>query len=196
MNEAVLKRDRETLEGIYADEFVWVHGLGYSDDKARHIEDVLSVDAPRPAPVPDLGQLRVYGDVAVLRSTGRSPLAGSMFGTTIFARTGGTWRIVQTQGTKMLPERKAVKVDAKVLDAYAGTYAGGAGERLTVTRDGDSLRLRVAGVPVRVLSAESEGVFFDKLGSEIAFHRGDGGRVTHMIVRMANGQERRWARVE
>ena len=117
LNAALAKRDRQSLERIYADEFLWIHGAGYIDNKTAHLDETLSIDVINPVPVPTFDDLFVYGDVAIFRVTGRSKMVNSLYGTTIFAKANGRWQIVQIQGTAMLPQRKSIKVEARVLDA-------------------------------------------------------------------------------
>ena len=197
LNEAFQKRDRKALERIYADEFIWVHGAGYVDDRTTHINDSLSIEVRTPLQVPTFDNLYVYGDTAILRGLGQTRIAGSLFSTSIFAKRDGRWQIVHVQGTPMLPERKAVKVDSKILDSYVGKYENDAKESLIITREGDVLvvTLRRAGVPKRILTPTSDVQFFDKLGSEYNFRKGEDGKVTHFDFRL-NDREGRWKKVE
>lgn len=199
LNEAFEKRDRAALERIYADEFVWVHANGFVDDRATHINDAFSIEVRTPLQVPNFDGLRVYGDAAINKhilppAGGR----GALYSTSVFARRDGRWQIVHVQGTLMLPERKTVKVDSKILASYVGRYENDAKESLTVTREGDSLLLAVrrAGIPKRTLAATSDTQFFDKLGSEINFSKDEAGRVAHFTIRLLNGREAKWKKVE
>lgn len=67
LNEAFEKRDRAALERIYAEEFLWVHGSGFVDDRAAHINDAFSIEMRTPMPIPNFDRLRVYGDASTLR---------------------------------------------------------------------------------------------------------------------------------
>jgi hypothetical protein len=68
LNEAFQKRDRKALERIYAEEFIWVHSVGYVDDRTTHINDSLTIETRTPLPIPTFDQLFIYGDVAISRS--------------------------------------------------------------------------------------------------------------------------------
>ena len=199
LNEAFEKRDRAALERIYADEFVWVHGSGFVDDRAAHINDAFSIEVRTPLQIPNFDNLRVYGDAAILKNL-LPPAAGrgSLYSTSVFAKRDGRWQIVHAQGTLMLPERKTVKVDSKILASYVGKYENDAKESLTITSAGDALVLAVrrAGIPKRTLAATSDVQFFDKLGFEINFSKDENGRVTHLTIRSQSGRESKWKKVE
>ncbi len=196
LNEAHQKRDRAALERIYAEEFVWIHAAGYIDDRTVHIADMLSVDSPGAIPTPSFDDLRVYGDVAVLKATGSRGATGGFVNTSIFARRNGRWQIVQIQGTLLLPQRQAVQVAPEILDSYTGRYLLESGETLNIAREGEGLVLQLKGLPKRSLVATSELQFFDKLGSELTFSKAESGKVTHFDIRLQSGQERRWEKVE
>jgi hypothetical protein len=197
LNEAFQKRDRKALERIYAEEFIWVHSVGYVDDRTTHINDSLTIETRTPLLIPTFDQLFIYGDVAISRSQNQTRAANSLFGTSIFVKRDGRWQIVQTQGTLMLPERKIVEVDLKILDSYVGRYENDAKESLTITREGKSLvvALQRPNVPKRLLISTSDVQFFDKLGSEYAFRKGEDGKVTHFDYRL-NNREAKWKKVE
>lgn len=199
LNAAFEKRDRRALEKIYADEFVWVHASGFVDDRSTHINDAFSIEVRTPLPMPNFDSLYVYGETAILKHI--LPPAGSrgaLYSTSVFAKRDGRWQIVHAQGTLMLPERKAVKVDSIILDTYIGKYENDAKESLTVSREGDALLLAVrrAGMPKRKLAAASDTQFFDKLGSEINFSKDETGKITHFTIRLLNGREAKWKKVE
>ena len=199
LNEAFEKRDRSALERIYAEEFVWVHGSGFVDDRTAHINDAFSIEVRTPLQIPNFDRLHVYGDAAILKNL-LPPAAGrgSLYSTSVFARRDGRWQIVHAQGTLMLPERKTVKVDSKILATYVGKYENDAKDSLTITREGDALVLAVrrAGIPKRTLISTSDVQFFDKLGFEINFSKDENGRVTHLTIRSQSGRENKWKKVE
>lgn len=195
LNDAFQKRDRTALERIYAEQFVYVHGAGYIDDRTTHINDSLTIETRSPLPIPTFDQLFVYGDVAISRGLSRA--GNSLFGTSVFVKRDGRWQILQVQGTPMQPERKAVEVDIKVLDSYAGKYENERKEWLAIVREGKSLvvALHRPNVPKRILVATSDVKFFDKLGSEYTFNKGTDGKVTHFDFRL-NNREAKWKKVE
>jgi hypothetical protein len=197
LNEAFQKRDRQALERIYAEEFVYVHGTGYVDDRTTHINDSLTIEVRTPLPIPNFDQLYVYGDIAILRGLNQTRAASSLFGTSIFVKRDSRWQMLQVQGTPMPPERKVVEVDTKILDSYVGRYENDAKESLTITREGKSLvvTLKRPNVPKRTLVSTSDTQFFDKLGSEYIFRKGENGKVTHFDFRL-NNREAKWKKIE
>lgn len=206
VNAALRRRDRAALERLFAEEYVWAHPSGYVDDRATFLDDELATDSAY-----QLGltfeppeTLYVYGaaaDVAVLRRPLHNPALpvsrGPILSTWTFAKRGGRWRIVQTQGTQLNPPRPGAAVAAALLDAYAGTYGEAGRATLLVRREGGGLVSR--GVPAvnppRRLVPVSDSVFVDKLGAETTFFRGPDGRVTHVVTRTPAGRELRRTRL-
>ncbi|HZN33747.1 MAG TPA: serine hydrolase [Pirellulaceae bacterium] len=81
-------------------------------------------------------------------------------------------------------ERKFVKLDAKILDAYTGEYEIGPNLVLAVTRDGDRLLAQPTGQPKAELHPQSDAQFFVKeVSAEITFVKDDEGQVTHLILK-------------
>lgn len=80
-------------------------------------------------------------------------------------------------------ERRAVKIDPKSLDAYAGEYRLTPNLTLAISREGDTFWSRVTGRDRVELLAGSETTFFFK-GSEtgLTFFRDANGNVTHLVV--------------
>ena len=190
--EAGSKKDRAALERVYADEFLFIHSTGGRENKTEHINAILSISSYSPAPVPEFDQLHVYGDVAVLRASLRG-----LLGTTIYAKKGGQWQIVQIQSTRLPPERKAINVDPKILDSYVGKYEFATGVRTTITREGGTLTAQSPGRPKFVLLPASETQFFGEGNEpEWTFYKDEKGQVTHLIVRPCNCQESRRNKVE
>lgn len=72
-------------------------------------------------------------------------------------------------------ERKAVKVDPALFDAYVGTYELQPGFEVVVTREGDRIFAQPTGQVKRELFPESETKFFLKeVDAQLVFVRGDG----------------------
>lgn len=90
--------------------------------------------------------------------------------------------------------RTAVKVDPKVLDAYAGDYEDRPGRVTRILVQNETLRLQlgaggVGQIDPIPMSAESETEFFDPYNdTQVVFVKDAGGRVTEMILRI-NGRE-------
>src|SRR5436190_12208008 len=87
-------------------------------------------------------------------------------------------------------DRVAVKVDPKIYDAYLGQYELGAGEVLTVRRDGDKLRVQLTGQPNFQVFPESETDFFYKVvDGQLTFVEDAEGRVTQVVLHQ-NGDKK------
>jgi hypothetical protein len=193
-NQARLARDRQALEKLFTDDYAWVHGVGYLDDKATAINDQLSTDSINAVPVPDLSRLEVYGDAAILKRLSKTP-QGPSYSTTIFVRQNGRWMFSQGQTTLFQPERKTIQLSAEALLPYAGKYQRG-GRFLVVTRENDVLNVRFARAPVRKLVCVAENNFVDKLGSQYKFAKDEKGNTTSLAFTLPGSAEVYWRKVE
>lgn len=194
LNAAILKKDRAALERIYADEFQFIHGNGYVVDKSTQINGVMNNDslAATPVPTPAFDNLLLYQDLAIYRRTDRG-----LIGSNIYAKRDGRWQIVQVQGTRLAPERKAVKIDPQLLDSFLGKYEFGPGAIATVTREGDTLRWRGGNRPPVTLVPLSDTRFFAKeTDSEMTFSKNDKGQVTDVVLKLGVCQESKAKKVE
>jgi ketosteroid isomerase-like protein len=109
-DDAVVRKDRASLERIVADDFVSIGSGGALSDKQRMIAAVLDPELKiEPFETRDV-VVRVYGDVAIL--TGWFAQRGSYHGnayetasryTDVYVRRNGTWRAVSAQSTRMPP---------------------------------------------------------------------------------------------
>ena len=83
-----------------------------------------------------------------------------------------------------LPERKSIKVDSKILDAYAGEYRFTVDTILTVSREGDKLFLVQPNFPQKIeLFAATATDFFAKVVPEqITFVKNDKGEVIQAVL--------------
>jgi D-alanyl-D-alanine-carboxypeptidase/D-alanyl-D-alanine-endopeptidase len=80
-------------------------------------------------------------------------------------------------------ERKAIKVDPKILDAYVGEYQVVPGFGLNVSREGDQLFAQATGQDKFELFAETESDFFLKVvNAQITFVKDDKGQVTQLVL--------------
>ena len=194
LNQAILKHDQKKLERIYADEFLFIHGLGFIETKAELINSIMETDSVRPVPLPSFDQFYLYGDVGVLRSLTRNPVAGNnLMSTTIYTKKSGYWQIVQVQSTQQQKERKSVNVDVKLLDTYIGKYVLPNGVSSEISREGDVLFVQRKGHPKLRLLATSNNQFYDKFGASYTFNEGSE-IITSFTVRHQNGQEIVWVK--
>jgi hypothetical protein len=80
-------------------------------------------------------------------------------------------------------ERKAIKLDTKIYDAYIGEYELAPGIALGVFKDGESLFGQAPGQPKFELHPELEVVFFLKEPPALfLFIRNDKGQVAQMLT--------------
>jgi hypothetical protein len=193
-NEAASKRDRAALERLFAEGYVWVQGNGSVTTKTKHIENILGNTSQFSMPTPSLEQLTVYGDMAILRAT---EIRSGLFATTVFAKRDGRWQFVHAQGTLLPPERKAVELDPKALDAFVGSYEFGPGAVATVTKEGNALMWKGGRRPkVRLLPLSDTRFFVEESGVEMTFRKGDKGQVTGVALRVGSCQDSEAKRVE
>jgi ketosteroid isomerase-like protein len=106
VNEAsLIKKDRATMERLYADDYMYIHSNGAVANKTQDIAESLSPDQAWTAHKSDDLKVRTYGDVAVV--TGLSTLTGSAKGyvsgprrfTELWVRRNGRWQMVGGQST-------------------------------------------------------------------------------------------------
>lgn len=106
VNEAsLIKKDRATMERLYADDYMYIHSNGTVANKTQDIAESLSPDQAWTAHKSDDLKVRTYGDVAVV--TGLSTLTGSAKGyvsgarrfTEVWVRRNGGWQMVGGQST-------------------------------------------------------------------------------------------------
>ena len=80
-------------------------------------------------------------------------------------------------------ERKAIRLETSVLEAYTGNYQLVPGFVITISRDGEQLFAQATGQGKLELFAESETDFFFKaVDAQITFTKDDQGRVTQMVL--------------
>ena len=189
---AASNRDR-AARVLIADGYGRVQGNGSITTKAKHIENirvnfpVLDADAV----FRSTDRLRGYGD------TRATEIKSGLFATTVFARIDGRWQFAHTQGTLLPPERKAVQLDPKALDAFAGSYEFGPGTVATATKEGDALMWKGGRRPKVRLTPLSETRFFvEESGVEMTFRKGDNGQVTGVTLRIGSCQDSEAKKVE
>ena len=86
-------------------------------------------------------------------------------------------------------ERKAITVDAKVLDQYVGQYRIASPPiDIVVTRDNERLLAQIAGRLKLALAAESETTFFSRdVTAQVTFLKDAAGQVTGLTLGMGGG---------
>ena len=101
----LIKKDRATMERLYADDYMYVHSNGIVANKTQDIAASMSPDQAWTAHKSDDVKVRIYGDVVVV--TGLSTLTGSAKGyvsgarrfTELWVKRNGGWQMVSGQST-------------------------------------------------------------------------------------------------
>ena len=92
-------------------------------------------------------------------------------------------------------ERQAIKLDAKVYDAYVGEYELAPGAVFTIRREGDRLMARLTGQSFLEVFPEAEMEFFYKVvDAQITFVKNNQGRVIELVLHQ-NGSDSRAKKV-
>ena len=106
-DKAIVAKDRKAVADNMGEDFRIIDGQGNVEDKAKFVEGILDARLTiDPYTVEDF-EVRLYGDMALL--SGRTHMTGKYEGQPfesnyryidIYARRGGTWKIVSVQITK------------------------------------------------------------------------------------------------
>jgi CubicO group peptidase (beta-lactamase class C family) len=93
-------------------------------------------------------------------------------------------------------EYKAIKLEAKILDAYVGDYQLAPNFVITISREGDQFFAQATGQGKLELFAETETDFFFKVvDAQVTFVKGDKGQVTSMVLHQ-NGVDQRATKIK
>lgn len=107
------------------------------------------------------------------------------------------WAITPAKAALPKP-RIAIKVDPKILDAYAGRYSVKlrSAHTLIIKRDGAALQCQAGSDFAAELFPESESIFFNNMeNAEVQFVRNEKGEVTGITVTQ-NGKVQRGGKIE
>jgi ketosteroid isomerase-like protein len=192
MHDALLRGDKEQLMSFFADDFAGTSYNGYLINKRLLIRN-LRTPPPEAKITRDIEDFKVSGspDAAVVTyrlvehvEIGGQKTEGEYLYTDTFFKKGGRWQIYVSNATRIEAERKIVKLDPAIYDAYVGHYSLAPNLVFTVTRKGDKLLGKAPdGTKVELLP-ESETTFFVKgRPGETTFVKDLNGHVTHMIIR-------------
>ena len=102
---SLIKKDRATMDRLYAPDYVYNHSNGTVTNKSQEIAEYMSSEIKWTAHKADDVKVRMYGDVAVV--TGVSTLTGSAKGyasgarrfTELWVKRNGRWQTVGGQST-------------------------------------------------------------------------------------------------
>jgi ketosteroid isomerase-like protein len=102
---SLMKKDRATMERLYAEDYMYTHSNGTVLNKTQEIAESMSPDQAWTAHKSDDLKVRIYGNVAIV--TGLSTLTGSSKAyvsgprryTEVWVRRNGRWQMVGGQST-------------------------------------------------------------------------------------------------
>ena len=194
--EAVIAGNRDFFEKLLADDAVITDRNGRVTTKAEGLKTF--------RPLPDLKfaltrqdvRVIVHGDAAVINArsvgtvqAGTQTIRVDERSTDMYARIGGTWRLVAGHTSDIPAERVAVRIDPKIYLAYVGEYELTPAVTLSITNAEGKLMIqpmsegRPAGPESQLLPASETTFFTQGQAGETIFIRDDQGIVTHLIIR-------------
>ena len=109
--EAYKSRDKDVLNRVLADDFIFTDDEGRVSDKAQYIEAVVNVIRVESYSLDDLA-VRVAGDAAVVTGiwSGKATVAGADASgdfryTDTLVRRGGRWQVLASQDTRIAAKK-------------------------------------------------------------------------------------------
>lgn len=103
---AIEKRDRQTLDKLFADEYTHTHAIGRVDDKKTRLDVFVSGDKTIDTAVAEDLKIKVFGDKTAVAS-GKSSVKSddgtfpSYRWIVVYAKIGKKWQIVASQASKI-----------------------------------------------------------------------------------------------
>jgi hypothetical protein len=201
--DAVAPGNQAPWKAFYADDATVYDEKGRSMDKKALLADL------DPMPVGYSGPIKVVHPHAIF-APGVAVLAyeceetETIFGQELHARyhsvdtwlyRNGAWQIAASQTMRFYEDPAVGRADPARLDEFAGSYELSAGNRRTVTRQGDELFLQRGGGAKLKLLPESGDLFFRPgVEGRILFHRNASGKVDALYDRR-NNEDVVWKKV-
>ena len=179
---AYFNGDKAAYDRIVADDATLTDESAVSRSKAQDRSLLPPASIPGATAVNEDVQVRHYGETAVV--TGRIVTKAGFTSrfTDTWLKRQGHWQVVARHYSRVPIERKAIKMDAKIYDAYVGEYELAPGLALGVFKEGESLFGQAAGQPKFELHPESEVVFFlNGPPALFLFIRNEKGQVAQML---------------
>lgn len=106
--EAIRKRDRKTLERLYADDFTHTHAVGRVDNKSQRIAALVSGEPTIESAEVDDVSVRTYGGTTAIvtgqstikrQGEGQSPTRYRWI--TVYVKSAGRWQLAASQATRI-----------------------------------------------------------------------------------------------
>ncbi len=108
--EAMVRRDREALDRLLADDLTYTHSTGQVETKAQFLASIAAGGLVYRSIQPRDVQVRLFGDVAVLTGqadlgvrAGERDLDLAVRFTSVYVRRDGEWRMAAWQSTRIEP---------------------------------------------------------------------------------------------
>lgn len=206
---ANLRKDRAYYERLLAPNFVLLRPEHAGQTRKDYLDEEFPAGAPDAGLTPERGVLSnfrafVDRDTAVATyvvvealNVGGARFESRQMRVDTYVRSRDGWRLLSMAVSKPPSWPDVIRVPAKLLDEYAGTYALGS-HSLVVTHEDQRLMAQVGSQPKIELFAENETTFFDKTDASSArtiFERDASGKVVAQVYR-ADGQKLRYKKVK
>src|SRR5262245_36438053 len=197
-DQAIEKRDRNELESVLADPFIFVHaGHGNVDSRSVFIENaVRGLGLARQGPHAQLSTferiLAVYGNSAIVTLRRRIRFPDEQRDlwfrqSSVYVRDGEVWKLAMGHGTLMYD---GPITTSTLYGRYAGTYVLQDGRTLKMEWDGDSLIGTLPGGTRSQIFLKSPTEEASERPNRLAFVLDKTGHPT--TVRMMNGATEGW----
>lgn len=104
--EAIEKRDRQTLESLFAEDFTHTHAIGRVDDKKKRLDVFVSGDKTIDTATPEELKIKIFGKNTAV-ANGKSSVpddSGKLVSyrwIVVYAKIGKKWQIVASQATRL-----------------------------------------------------------------------------------------------
>ena len=192
-SDASAAGDGKTLARLVDDDVVFMNESGEVATKA---DLAAATPAPAGSPHNKLVQIdfviKVHGNVAVTSFTDESTvlIAGQAMhakyrSTEVWMKKPAGWLMISSQTIAVNDDPPEVKLPAKLMDEYVGTYKAGDGFVFKIARAGDALTGSVNGAKPYPIKAELADVLFTPGQPRMRriFQRDDKGKITGFVVR-------------
>jgi ketosteroid isomerase-like protein len=183
--------DKTTYDRVVADDFTGTDESAIKRGKEQDRELLPAAPIPGGLALNEDMQVRLYGETAVITGrivtkakVGDQEVPGFVTRfTDTWLKSQGRWQVVARHYSRVPIERKAISLDTKIYDAYAGEYELAPGFAFHIFRDGESLFGQAPDQPKFELHPESESVFFLKEPPALfLFLRNETGQVAQMLT--------------
>lgn len=107
IDAGVVKKDINSLEKLYADDFVFTHGTGLVDSKASWLKNIQNPEVLFLARKQDSTKVEMHGDVAIVigrldieREQNKHTSKYGIWYVRVFARKDSRWQLISHRTTK------------------------------------------------------------------------------------------------